>query len=484
MKINLQILWLCLSITSAHAQFVQQGNKLVGTGGAVDAAQGGAVAISADGNTAIVGGPFDSPSGAAWIFTRTGTTWAQQGTKLVGTGGTGSVQSQGKSVAISADGNTVLIGSSTDNSSQGAVWVFVRNGTTWTQQGNKLVGTGGAISQQGWSVALSADGNTALVGGQGDNAFQGAAWVFSRTGTTWTQEGNKLVGTGGVGNRSFGWSVALSADGNTALMGGAVDNSSKGAAWVFTRTGTTWTQQGNKLVGTGSVGESFQGSAVALSSDGNTAIVGGSDDNNNQGATWVFTRTGTTWAQQGNKLVGTGNTGAASQGASIAVSADGNKVIIGGTGDNSNQGAAWFFPRTGTTWAQQGNKLVGTGNMGAASQGKSVAMSGNGSTVMVGGSTDSRFQGAVWVFFNAPVSTVDLTYAEKIKLYPNPANADLTIEMNENTEGVLLITNAIGQVVFQQKSMPHATLNIDVSLWASGVYFMRLGKDVVKFVKR
>lgn len=146
----------------------------------------------------------------------------------------------------------------------------------FVQQGAKLVGTG-AIGEadQGLSVALSGDGNTALVGGPYDNGGVGAVWVFTRSGRRWTQQGPKLVGTGAVGgDAGQGESVALSSDGNTALVG---DNGGVGAVWVFTCSGTTWTQQGSKLVGTGSNGEAGQGISVALSSNGNTALVDGGD---------------------------------------------------------------------------------------------------------------------------------------------------------------------------------------------------------------
>src|SRR6516165_3890316 len=105
--------------------------------------------------------------------------------------------------------------------------------TTGAQQGNKLVGTGAAgTANQGVSVALSADGNIALVGGPSDGDA-GTVWVFTRSNSVWTQQGNKLVGTGAVGVAEQGWSVALSADGNTAVAGGLSDNGGDGAAWVF-----------------------------------------------------------------------------------------------------------------------------------------------------------------------------------------------------------------------------------------------------------
>ncbi len=149
-----------------------------------------------------------------------------------------------------------------------------------------------------------------------------------------------------------------------AIVGGEFDNASVGAAWVYTRSGGAWTQQGSKLVGTGSIGKAGQGGSVSLSADGNTAIVSGPGDNSNIGAVWVYARGGGTWSQQGSKLVGTGSVGAASQGVSVSLSADGNTAIVGGINDNSEVGAAWVFTRSGSTWAQQGSKLVGTGSAG------------------------------------------------------------------------------------------------------------------------
>jgi hypothetical protein len=157
----------------------------------------------------------------------------------------------------------------------------------------------------------------------------GAAWVFTNSGGVWTQQGSKLVGTGAVGGAFQGWSVALSGDGNTAVVGGYFDNNATGAAWVYTRSNGIWTQQGSKLVANDSVGPAFQGTSVALSADGNTVIVGGLFDNFDSncacgiGAAWVFTNSGGVWTQQGSKLVGTGAVGGAFQGRSVALSGDG-----------------------------------------------------------------------------------------------------------------------------------------------------------------
>jgi hypothetical protein len=130
-------------------------------------------------------------------------------------------------------------------------------------------------AQQGDSIALSADGNTAVVGGFADNSYTGAAWVFIRNNGVWAQQGHNLVANEAIGAGLQGYCVALSADGNTAIVGAPHDNADIGAARVYTRSGGAWAQQGSKLVGAGAVGATEQGWSAALSADGNTAIVGG-----------------------------------------------------------------------------------------------------------------------------------------------------------------------------------------------------------------
>jgi hypothetical protein len=267
---------------------------------------------------------------------------------------------QGFYLALSKDANTAVVGGSGDSSVQGAAWIYVRSAAGWTQQGSKLAVSNPVGSVQGsGSVALSADGNTAIFGGTQDNGSAGAALVYTRTNGVWRQQGAKLVGTGAIGLAQQGWSIALSGDGNTALIGGPGDDNKVGAAWIFQRTGGVWRQPGNKLVGSDVVGPAGIGSSVALSADGNTAVIGGGGDSNSVGALWVFTRTGDSWKQQGSKLVGSG---AADLriflGKSVAISDDGNTIIAGGYRD---VGAAWVFTRSNGTWTQQGEMLNGRG---------------------------------------------------------------------------------------------------------------------------
>jgi len=264
------------------------------------------------------------------------------------------------------------------------------------QQGSKLTGgteeTG--TGEFGYSVAVSADGDTAAVGGEADNSYTGAAWVFTRSEGKWTQQGSKLKGAEETGEGEFGYSVALSSEGNTLLVGGLNDNKGHGAAWVFTRSEGKWTAQGGKL--TGGAEETSAGNfgvSVALSSNGNTAAIG--VYTLGAGAVWVFTRSEGKWTQQGKKLTSEEATGEATFGHSVALSSDGNTMVIGGYNENVSNGAAWVFTRSEGKWTQQGKKLTG-GSGGAF--GMSVALSADGNTALIGAPYESKFAGAAWVF--------------------------------------------------------------------------------------
>jgi len=389
--------------------YLQQGLKLTGTGERGDGSFGYAVALSADGKTALIGCPDDNGDvGAAWIITHTNSGWVQQGQKLTGDGEVGTAEF-GLSVALSANGNTALIGGWYDDNGRGAAWVFTRTGSKWTAQGEKLTARGETGQGAFGSVSLSADGNTALIGAPGDNNEVGAVWVFKRSGSIWTQQGTKLTGRGETGGGLFGVSVALSSTGNTALVGGSGDNDNIGAAWVLARSASGWAQQGAKLIGRGETNIAQFGSTVALSARGNTALIGGAFDNHQTGAAWVFTRENSTWNQQGKKLTGQGEAGGSKSngpvviaagefGGSVALSAAGNVALIGGSGDYYRHGAAWVFTRSGSTWSELGKKLTGRGEDGTAYFGDSVALSGDGRTALIGGTGDSSSVGAAWVF--------------------------------------------------------------------------------------
>ena len=219
----------------------------------------------------------------------------------------------GYSVAL--DGDIALVGAGYDdvgaNVDQGSVYVFTRSGSSWTHAAKLTAGDGASGDQFGWSVAL--DGDTALVGAVYDDVnansvggtwyAQGSAYVFIRSGTTWTQAA-KLTASDGQWEDEFGISVAL--DGDTALVGASGDwgnGSDRGSAYVFTRSGTTWTQEAKLMVGDGAAGDRF-GISVAL--DGDTALVGAYGDNSYRGSAYLFTRSDSAWTHAAKLTAGDG----------------------------------------------------------------------------------------------------------------------------------------------------------------------------------
>jgi hypothetical protein len=395
---------------------------------------GYSVVLSEDGNAALIGGPNDaSGTGAAWVFTRTPSgSWEEQ-QKLTPANGS----DFGSSVALSADGNTALIGGPESYGREGAAWVFTRSGNTWTEQ-QKIVPTDETSfarrSEFGKSVALSADGNTALIGGPNDGNTTsinrvGAAWVYARSGTTWAEQ-QKIVPTDesdeyGTLDSQFGFSVALSADGDNALIGGPSGNCA-GNAWVYTRSGTSWTEQ-QKIVPNDEDSRSPYcgefGDSVALSANGNTALMGDRQDGSTRrsGAAWVYTRSAATWTEQ-QKIAPSDETESEGEfGFSVTLSANGDAALIGGPYHAGPAvGAAWLFSFTGATWTER-QKIVPSDETGNSEFGASVALSNSGGTAFVGGPADNETVGAAWAF-GAPAisSSKNLSFGSQTIGLPGP----------------------------------------------------------------
>jgi hypothetical protein len=377
---------------------------------------GWSVALSSDGTTALIGAidedSGNTDNGAAYVFTRSAGTWTEQAKLLASD--RASSDFFGSSVALSSDGNTALIGAEgkdifTDKDF-GAAYVFTRTAGTWTQQQKLVVLDNNTDEFFGNSVALSSDGNTALIAAEGDDTSRGAAYIFTRSGGTWTEQ-QRLTAIGRANSDFFGWSVALSSDGLTALIGAIGEdtspNTNNGAAYVFTLTGGVWTQQQELLASDRSSFDNF-GISVALSADGLTAIIGASGETTSptsgQGAAYVFTRSAGTWTEQA-KLLASDRATDDDFGHSVAISADGNTVIIGAyiedTSPNTNNGAAYIFTRSGSTWTQKA-KLIASERANSDQFGRSVSLSSDGLTAIVGAwlkdTSPNTDQGAAYIY--------------------------------------------------------------------------------------
>ena len=426
-RLDLQNARLLVRVNDRNAHYpitidplVQQA-KLTASDGMASDSFGRSVAISSDGNTALVGAFHDTVGtnpnqGSAYVFTRSGSGWTQQA-QLVASGGAGS-DYFGCSVGLSGDGNTAVIGAYGAESSKGAAYVFTRTGSTWSPQ-QKLNASDGATGDQfGMSVALDNGGDTAIVGalyasvkGHDD---QGAAYVFTRSDLTWSEQA-RLTASDGAASDFLGFSVGLSSDGNTAIAGAFGAQASKGTAYVFTRLDVVWTQD-SELTATDGIAGDYFGRSVAISGDAATVLVGAyyaHAPNIDQGAAYVFTRT-PTWTQQAKLIASDGRANDYFGGAS-ALSNDGNTALIGA--DNAtlvagrlNQGTAYVFRRSVTTWTQQPSLFASDGALGDHF-GISVALSGEGTTALIGAfqaTVDMHSQqGAAYVFAR-PMTTTKL----------------------------------------------------------------------------
>ncbi|MBS1790757.1 MAG: putative Ig domain-containing protein [Acidobacteria bacterium] len=411
---------------------------------------------------------------------------------------TGAGDEFGGSVAVSGD--TVVVGAAAEDSSatgvngnqadnsaanSGAAYVFVRSGATWTQQAYLKASNTDAGDQFGYSVAVSGDtvvvgayressNATGVNGNQANNSAPaaGAAYIFGRSGTTWTQQAY-LKASNTDANDNFGYSVAVSGDtvvvgayqedsSATGVNGNQADNSalSAGAAYVFVRSGASWSQQAYLKASNTEAFDEF-GDSVAVSGDtvvvgawfessSATGVNGNQADNSalSAGAAYVFGRSGTIWTQQA--YLKASNTEADDEfGDSVAVSGD--TVVVGAwledssaTGVNGNQadnsalhsGAAYVFVRSGTTWTQQAY-LKASNTDTSDFFGHSVAVSGD--TVVIGAYwEDSNATGV-----NGNQADNSATNSGAAYVFYTPPMVVTTLADEQNTNGQCSLREAI-----------------------------------------
>jgi hypothetical protein len=437
------------------------------------------MAISADGNTLAVSTPHEDSAavgvngnqgdesawdaGAVYVFIRSGNRWTHQA--YIKASNTQSSDSFGFAIALSGDGNTLAVGATledsgargvngnqADNSAQsaGAAYVFVRTGTSWAQQAYIKASNADAGDQFGWSIALSHDGNTLAVGAQSeasmtmgvngnqdDNsaADAGAAYVFARSGAIWTQQAYVKPSNAQAADR-FGFSITLSGDGNTLAVGsydedgsatgvnGASDEGApnSGAAYVFVRRGGVWTQD-SYLKASNTVRNIAFGSSMTLSADGATLAVGAVDETNltrgidgdqrstpnnevSAGSVYVFGRAAGGWRQEAYvKSFNIGRTDLF--GIRLALSRDGSVLAAGAPGQSGGgrgfnasaedftapeSGAAYLFIRNGSRWTQ--HAYIKAPNADEFDQfGSGVALSADGATLAVSANGDDSGTG-------------------------------------------------------------------------------------------
>lgn len=422
---------------------------------------GTAVALSGDGTTALVGAPDgESHSGAAWIFHREGARWSQQGPKLTagapgeeafcegegGEGGEAASCAFGSSVALDKNGGTALIGAPRSGLKAGLAWVFNRLNGTWLREAAPLEGTKEEGQQDfGFSVALSNDGKHALIGAPTEHGGRGEAYVFENVESTWSS-GVPLVSIGEGAGGHLGSSVALSADGQKVIAGAPLDKLKQGTAFIFEHVGNAWAQNGNPLTGEGETGEGRFGESVAMSAEGSTVLVGAPAEKGKTGAVWTFVLNGAKWEKFGPKLVNPfGGVEKEEFGRGLALSADGNHALVGAPRATTAKagalsGSASLFEAEKFKWALQEPVLeAGLVETGHGQFGKSVSMTEDAETVLIGAPHETFKAGAVWLFGERPTVEEVKLPSEKGKAKGRLGGENKVIVVGKNIKEALAV---------------------------------------------
>ncbi|MFY0625914.1 MAG: leucine-rich repeat domain-containing protein [Reichenbachiella sp.] len=359
-------------------------------GEAADDRFGEAVSISDDGSIIAVGAYYNDGSGSdaghVQVYQYDGNNWIQLGADI---DGEAISDHSGISTSLSADGTKVAIGAAGNDdsgSTAGHVRIYEYNGSSWVQVGADIDGEGSGDGS-GRSVSLSADGNRVAIGatGYGGAAENGQVRIFEYNGSSWQQMGAHIVG--GTDD-NIGSSVCLSADGNTvavgADLGDEVSNNNEGYTQIFEYNGSSWIQLGLTIFGEAQSDRS--GESVSLSADGSIIAIGaywndGTDTD--AGHTRVYQYNGSNWVQLGSDI--DGEEGYDYSGEAVSLSSDGNLVAIGAKRNEGNgpfSGHVRLFNYRSGDWIQVGSDIDGEAIDDES--GTSVALSGDGSRVIIG----------------------------------------------------------------------------------------------------
>ncbi len=363
--------------------------------------------VSLDGDTAVVGSGGDDhgamkDAGSVSVFEKTGGSWAFQQRLVAADASAGAYFG---SVAVSGVVMIVGAGGDDDNGIQsGSAYAFLRSGSTWTQQ-DKMTASDGAEYDH-FGAAVDIDANIAVIGAYGGDVgpdSSGVAYVFTGTGSSWTEDARLVPPDPGHGDY-FG--VTVSVSGTTIAVGAPQDDdhgSLSGSVYIYYRHGSTWTFQ-SKLTASDADDYDRFGWSVALSGD--TLLVGAYNDeaaSPSGGSAYIFTRSGSTWSEQ-TKLLASVSTGADNFGMGVAL--EGDTAAVGAryhdVGPGYEEGAVFIFDRDGGLWTEQ--QIVAASDRSTLdSFGQVVSVS---PTVLLGGArrremNNTPYVGAAYVFDRA-----------------------------------------------------------------------------------
>ena len=338
-------------------------------------------------------------AGSAYVFTKVSGVWRQAAKLTASDGDTSdqfgySVAVNGETVVVGAHLDDHTDGDGDTDDDEGAAYVFTKPFTGWADmtQTAKLTAFGAAASDE-FGISVAVDGNTVLVGAHQYDSGKGAAYVFTKPYTGWadSNETAKFIASDAAANDEFGISVAL--DGDTAVIGAYHDDhtddgntiGNAGSAYVFTKVSGVWSQKAKLIAVDGAANDEF---GISVAVNGDTVVVGARQDDTSNGAAYVFTEVSGVWKHVA-KL--TADDGAANDEFGISVAVDGDTIVVGAHQDDDNgdlSGSAYVFTRDSAGGWRQRDKLTASDGEAGDRYGYSVGVSGD--TVVVGAYSDDR----------------------------------------------------------------------------------------------
>lgn len=388
-----------LSITTKTSYILNSEEaKLVATDKAANDNFGVSTAITSDGTRVVIGahaadvGAVDT--GAAYVFVNDGTSWKQEAKLSASDRLAGDLFAV--SASINSDGSRIAIGATASDPTgvvnAGAVYIYVRTGTTWTQEA-KLTATDKVAGDFfGSAVALNSDSSRIVIGASSADVGAvdtGAAYIFTRSGSMWTQEA-KLTASDRAAGDLFGRFASINSDATRVAVSSYLSDSggivNSGGVYIFSRSGTVWTQEAKITASDKAVNDNF-GISISLDSTATRIAIGSQFTDvttTDTGAVYVFSRSGTVWTQEA-KLTASDKLVNDQLGNSVSLNSNGTRLIVGASNSDAgsvDSGSAYVFTRIGTTWSFE-NKITASDKSSGDNFGYSVSLAADSTKAVI-----------------------------------------------------------------------------------------------------
>lgn len=464
MKHFFTIILVCIISPLCFSQFSQIGQDIDGITGDQS---GYSLSLNSSGDRIAVGGAFNwsvaNTNGVARMYEYDGSIWVQVGQSIYGEAN----DALGNSVAMNDAGDRVVIAKVGNNSQSGAVEVYEYDGSSWVLLGQTIFAEEPG-ENFGFSVAISANGNRIIVGAAATDVgviSGGSARMYEFNGSTWNQIGQTIYG---LNNEFFGSAVSMDPTGGVVAIGGPIANS--GVVRVYGFNGTSWVQMGSDLLGT-SAGNQF-GTSVSLGTDGNFVAIGAPfAEGQSRGAVQVYQLNGTSWSQTGQTIIGDiGDRIGGFEG--VSIESTGERMAIGSTMNSSvgsYSGQARVYYIDGGMW-YLGGAIDGES---AGDKMGQVSISDDGQKVACGAryNTDggqSAGQARVFELKNVSLNNIELS---SVSVYPNPSSGIINIKSDA-------VITSVDVYDLQGRKLDTYSYNAQLQLrQPKGVYLLRIVQD-------